>query len=199
MAIRSGSGRNLSRRAGRPPTRLDQPHTGDPDFMVEKTALPVQSPTLAHQPPALPYHSVAGDDDGQPVRPYQLSNLASMEARHMGELLVAARFSHGDVAQETPDFLLGSSHFQMVPKVLREWETARSALEVTLQQSNRRLAAPQLDLRPRSPGSQSLDPSHASRAQSVLHHQRLPIHLGQNQRADGGREGGPGVVRGHGW
>src|SRR4030095_1608987 len=166
MAIRSGSGRNLSRRAGAP-GRLDQAHTGDPDFMIEEPALAVQPPAVANQSPALPHDPVAGNDDGQLIGPDELSNLASVEAGRMGQLLVASSFSHGDIAQEAPDFLLRPSQLQMVPKVFREGETARPSLEITLKQSDRRLAAPQLDLRARPACSQALDPFHASRAQGV--------------------------------
>src|SRR6185369_9737411 len=196
MAIRSGSGRNLSRRAV---PRLDQAHTGDPDFMVEEPALPVQPAAVPNQSPALPHYPVAGNDDGQLIGPDELSNLSSVEAGRMGQVVVASSFSHGDFAQEAPDFLLRPGQLQMVPKVFREGETARPTLEITLEQSERRLAAPQLDLRTRAARSQALDPFHASGAQGVLDNEGLSIHFGQNQRADRGRERGPGIVGGHGW
>jgi hypothetical protein len=124
---------------------------------------------------------VAGNDDGQLIGPDELPNLASVEAGRMGQRIVTSCFSHGDVAQEAPDLLLGNGYLDMVPKVFREGETARPALEIALKQSDRRLATSQLDLRSRSPGSQALDPSHASCTQSVLDNQGLPIHLGQNE------------------
>src|SRR5262245_25684703 len=149
--------------------------------MVEEPAFPLQAPAIAHQSAPLSHDAVAWDDDGELVGSDELPDLASVEAGRMGQLVITPGLSHRDVAEKGPDLLLCTGQLKMIPEILREGKPARPALEITLKQSDCRLAATQLDLRSWSPRSQALDPSHASRAQGVFDNQGLPIHLGQNE------------------